>query len=183
MELLQFSVSKRRLNNSRSEKLRNRSIDNSWMSPRKLRLRSSSNMRISNRQNNSLSSSRSVDKSWRSPGKLCLSSSCNMRISTRQNSSLWNRRKSPGNLPLSSRCNMHNSLCNRRSPDNLHCTRVTRTGNLYLKMRLLTVQQEQPKYKPSEPMLSEANLKAAKSNCARLHAYVMEQSKIHLPSK
>jgi hypothetical protein len=63
-----------------------------------------------------------------------------MRISNRRNSNLSNsRRRSAGNLPLSSRCNMYNSLCNRRSPDNLHFRRGTRPGNLYLKMRFLTV--------------------------------------------
>jgi hypothetical protein len=58
MEVLQLSVSKRRLNSSinsssRSAKLRSRSVDN-------------------NRR--------------RSPGKLCLSSSCNLRIINRRNS-------------------------------------------------------------------------------------------------
>jgi hypothetical protein len=63
-----------------------------------------------------------------------------MRISNRRNSNLSNsRRRSAGNLPLSSRCNMYNSLCNRRSPDNLHFRRGTRPGNLCLKMRFLTV--------------------------------------------
>jgi hypothetical protein len=38
-------------------------------------------------------------------------------------------------------------------------------------------EQERPKYKPSAPMLSEANVKAAGPNCAKLHAYVMEHSK------
>jgi hypothetical protein len=90
MEVLQLSVSKRRLNNSsRSAKLHSRSVDNSRRrSPGKLRLSSSCNLRISNRQNSSLSSSRSVDNSRRSPDKQHLSSSCNMRISNRQNSSL-----------------------------------------------------------------------------------------------
>jgi hypothetical protein len=53
MEVLQLSVSKRRLNSSssisRSAKLHSRSIDNSWRSPDKLRLIRSCNMRISNR--------------------------------------------------------------------------------------------------------------------------------------
>jgi hypothetical protein len=109
MEVLQLSVSKRRLNSSssRSAKLRSRSIDNSRRrSPGKLRLNSSCNLRIINRRNNSLSSS---------------------------------RRRSIGNLPLSSRCNKYSSLYNRRSPGNLHCRRGSRPGNLYLKMRLLTV--------------------------------------------
>jgi hypothetical protein len=139
MEVVQLSVSKRWLN-SKLAKLRSRSVDdNQRRSPGKLRLSSSSNMRIINRRN-SLSSSRSVDNSRRSPGKLLLSSSCNMRISNRRNNSLSsNRRRSAGNLPLSSRCNMYSSLCNRRSPGNLHCRRGTRPGNLCLKMRFLTV--------------------------------------------
>jgi hypothetical protein len=62
-----------------------------------------------------------------------------MRISNRRNSSLSSRRRSACNLPLSSRCNKYNSLCNRRSPDNLNCRRGTRPRNLYLKMRFLTV--------------------------------------------
>jgi hypothetical protein len=37
--------------------------------------------------------------------------------------------------------------------------------------------QDRPKYKPGAPMLSEANVKAAGPNCAKLHAYVMEHSK------
>jgi hypothetical protein len=142
MEVLQLSVSKRRLNNSsRSAKLRSRSVDNNRRrSPGKLRLRSSCDLRIINRRNIILSSSRSVDNSRRSPGKLCLRSSCNMRISNRQNCSLSSRRRrSAGILPLSSRCNKYNNLCNRRSPGNLHCRRGTRPGNLYLNMRFLTV--------------------------------------------
>jgi hypothetical protein len=108
MEVLQLSVSKRRLSSSnRSEKLHSRSVDN-------------------NRR--------------RSPGKLHLSSCCNLRIINRRNSSLSSRRRrSAGNLPVSSRCNKYNNLCNRRSPGNLHCRRVTRPGNLCLKMRFLTV--------------------------------------------
>jgi hypothetical protein len=63
-----------------------------------------------------------------------------MRISNRQNSSLsCSRRRSAGNLPLSSRCNNYSSLCNSRSPGNLHCRRGTRLGNLCLKMKFLTV--------------------------------------------
>jgi hypothetical protein len=143
MEVLQLSVSKRRLNSSssrRSAKLHNRSVDNNrGRSPGKLRLSRSCNFRINNRRNNSLSSSRSVDNSRRSPGKLCLSSSCNMRISNRRNSSLSSRRRSAGNLALSSRCNKYHNLYNRRSPGNLHCRRGTRPGNLCLKMRFLTV--------------------------------------------
>jgi hypothetical protein len=127
MEVLQLSVSKRRLNSSsssRSAKLRSRSVDNNRRrSPGKLRLSSSCNLRIINRRNSSLSSSRSVDNSGSCPGKLRLSSSCNMRISNRRNSSLSSRRRSAGNLPLSSRCNKYNNLCNRRSPGNLHCIR------------------------------------------------------------
>jgi hypothetical protein len=109
MEVLQLSVSKRRLNSnnisSRPAKLRSRSVDNNRRrSPGKLLLSSSCNLRIINRQNSSLSSSRSVDNSRRSPSKLHLSSSCNMRISNKQNSSLCSgRRRSAGNLPLSSR--------------------------------------------------------------------------------
>jgi hypothetical protein len=128
MEVLQLSVNKRKLNSSssRSAKLHSRSVDNNRRrSPGKLRLSSSCNLRIINRRNSSLSSSRSVDNSRRSPGKLRLSS-CNMRISNRRNSSLSSRRRSAGNLPLSSICNKYNSLCNRRSPGNLHCRRGTR---------------------------------------------------------
>jgi hypothetical protein len=142
MEVLQLSVSKRRLNSSssRSAKLHSRSIDNNRKrSPGKLRLSSSCNLRIMNRRISNLSSSRSVDNSRRSPGKLHLSSSCNMRISNRRNSSLSSGRRSTGNLPLSSRCNKYISLCNRRSLGNLHCKRGTRPGNLCPKMRFLTV--------------------------------------------
>jgi hypothetical protein len=72
MEVLQLSVSKRRLNNSsnnrRSAKLRSRSIDNNRRrSPGKLRVSGSCNLSIINRRNSSLSSSRSVDNSKRSP--------------------------------------------------------------------------------------------------------------------
>jgi hypothetical protein len=49
----------------------------------------------------------------------------------------------------------------RQSP--LHCIIIT--------------EQERPKYKPGAPMLSEANVKAAGPNCAKLHAYVMEHNK------
>jgi hypothetical protein len=143
MEVLQLSVSKRRLNSSssRSAKLRSRSVDNSRRrSLGKLRLSSSCTLRISNRRNSGLSSSRSVDNSRRSLGKLRLSSNCNMRISNRRNSSLSSsRRRSAGNLPLSSKCNKYNNHCNRRSPGNLHCRRGTRPGNLCLKKRFLTV--------------------------------------------
>jgi hypothetical protein len=63
-----------------------------------------------------------------------------MRISNSQNNSLSSSsRRSAGNLPLSSRCNKYNSLCNRRSSGNLHCRRGIRPGNLFLKMRFLTV--------------------------------------------
>jgi hypothetical protein len=79
----------------------------------------------------------SVDNSRRSPGKLRLSSNCNMRITNRRNNSLSSR--SAGNLPLSSRCNKYSSLCNRRSPGNLHCRRRTRPRNLCLNMRFLTM--------------------------------------------
>jgi hypothetical protein len=52
MEVLQLSVSKRRLNSSsRLAKLRSRSVDNSWRrSLGKLRLSSSCNLRIINRR-------------------------------------------------------------------------------------------------------------------------------------
>jgi hypothetical protein len=146
MEVLQFSVSKRRLNSSsRSAKLCSRSVDNNRRrSPSKLCLSSSCNLRIINRRNSSLSSSGSVDNSRRSPGKLRLSSSCNMRISNRRNSSLSSsRRRSTGNLPLSNTCNKYSILYNRRSPGNLHCRRGTRPGNIYLTMRFLTVLMEQ----------------------------------------
>jgi hypothetical protein len=105
MEVLQLSVSKRRLNSSgRSAKLRSRRVDNNRRkSPSKLRLSSSCNFRIINRRNSSLSSIRSVDNNRRSPGKLRLSSSCNIRISNIRNNSLSSRRRSAGNLPLSSR--------------------------------------------------------------------------------
>jgi hypothetical protein len=50
MEVLQLSVSKRRLNSSRSAKLRSESVDNSKRrSLGKLRLSSNYNLRISNR--------------------------------------------------------------------------------------------------------------------------------------
>jgi hypothetical protein len=143
MELLQLSVSKRRLNSSssKSAKLHSRSVDNSRRRSRgKLCLSSNCNLWIINRRNNSLSSSRSVDSSRRSPGKLHLSSNCNMRISNRRNSSLSNRRKrSAENLPLSTRCNKYSILCNKRSPGNLHCRRGTRPENLCLKMRFLII--------------------------------------------
>jgi hypothetical protein len=142
MEVLQLSVSKRRLNSSRrSAKLRSRGIDNSRrMSPGKLRLSSSCNLRMINKRNSNLSSCRSVDNSRRSPGKPRLSSNWNMRISNKRNSSLSNsRRRSTGNLPLSSKCNKYISLCNRRSLGNLHSRRGTRPGNLCLKMRFLSV--------------------------------------------
>jgi hypothetical protein len=65
MEVLQLSVSKRRLNNSsisRSAKLYSKSVDNSQRrSLGKLRLSSSCNLRIIKRQNDSLSSSKSID--------------------------------------------------------------------------------------------------------------------------
>jgi hypothetical protein len=65
----------------------------------------------------------------------------NIMISNKRNSSLSSSsRRSPGNLPLSNRCNMYNNLCNkRRSPDNLHCRRGTKPGNLCLKMRFVIV--------------------------------------------
>jgi hypothetical protein len=145
MEVLQLSVSKRRLSSSssssRSAKLHSRSVDNNRRrSPGKLRLSNSFNLRIINRRNSSLSSCRSVDNSRRSPRKLRLSSSCNMRISNRQNNSLSSsRRRSTCNLLLSSRCNKYNSLYNTRNPGNVYSRRGTRPGNLCLKMRFLTV--------------------------------------------
>jgi hypothetical protein len=42
-------------------------------------------------------------------------------------------------------------------------------------------EQDRPKYKLSAPMLLEANVMATEPNCAKLHAYVMEHSKINLP--
>jgi hypothetical protein len=138
MEVLQLSVSKRRLNDS--SRSRRRSVDNSpRRSPGKLHLSSSYNLRISNRRNSSLSSSRSVDNNRRSPYKLRLSSSCDMRISNRRNNSLSSSKRSTCNLPLSSRCNKYSRLCNKRIPGNLHCRRGTGTGNLCLKMRFLTL--------------------------------------------
>jgi hypothetical protein len=85
MEVLQLSVSKRRLtsSSSRSAKLCRRSVDNSRRSPGKLRLSSCCIMRISNRRNSNLSSSRR-----RSVGNLPLSSRCNMY------NNLYNRRRS-----------------------------------------------------------------------------------------
>jgi hypothetical protein len=62
-----------------------------------------------------------------------------MTISNRRNKNLSSSRRSAGNVPLSSRCNKYSSLCNRRSPINLHCRRGTRPENLYLKMRFLTM--------------------------------------------
>jgi hypothetical protein len=38
-------------------------------------------------------------------------------------------------------------------------------------------EQDRQKYKPGAPMLSEANVKAARPNCAKLHAYVMKHGK------
>jgi hypothetical protein len=64
-----------------------------------------------------------------------------MRISNRRNSShSSSNRRSAGNFLLSSRCNKYISLCNRRRIlGNFHYIRGTRTGNLCLKMRFLTV--------------------------------------------
>jgi hypothetical protein len=42
---------------------------------------------------------------------------------------------------------------------------------------IIRLEQEEPKYKPGAPMLSEANLDAARPNCVRLHADVMEHNK------
>jgi hypothetical protein len=42
---------------------------------------------------------------------------------------------------------------------------------------IIGTENERPKYKPDAPMLSEANVKAARTNCAKLHAYVMDHSK------
>jgi hypothetical protein len=114
MEVLQLSVSKRRLNSSsRSAKLRSRSVDNNRRrSLGKLRLSSSCNVRIINRRNSSLSSNQSFDNSRRSLGKLRLSSCCNMRISNRRNNNLSSRRRSAGvgdspRGPLKQRGNPH----------------------------------------------------------------------------
>jgi hypothetical protein len=42
---------------------------------------------------------------------------------------------------------------------------------------IIGTEQERPKYMPSAPILSEANVNAAGPNCAKLHSYVMEHSK------
>jgi hypothetical protein len=42
---------------------------------------------------------------------------------------------------------------------------------------VIRTEYDRPKYKPGAPMLSEANVKAVRPNCAKLHAYVMEHSK------
>jgi hypothetical protein len=42
---------------------------------------------------------------------------------------------------------------------------------------VIRIEQDQPKYNFGAPMLSQANVKAAGPNCAKLHAYVMEHSK------
>jgi hypothetical protein len=42
---------------------------------------------------------------------------------------------------------------------------------------IIGTEQERTKYKLGAPMLSEANVKVAGPNCAKLHAYVMEHSK------
>jgi hypothetical protein len=50
-------------------------------------------------------------------------------------------------------------------------------------MRFLTVllgQNNRPEYNSSAPMLSEANVKVAGPNCAKLHAYVMKHNKDNL---
>jgi hypothetical protein len=46
---------------------------------------------------------------------------------------------------------------------------------------VIGTEQDQPKYKPGAPMLSEANVKAVGPNCGKLPAYVMEQVRINLP--
>jgi hypothetical protein len=50
---------------------------------------------------------------------------------------------------------------------------------------IIGTEQERPKYKPGAPMLPEANVKVARPNCAKLHAYVMEHSKdkLSFPAK
>jgi hypothetical protein len=50
---------------------------------------------------------------------------------------------------------------------------------------IIGTEQKQPKYKLGAPTLSEANVKAAGPNCAKLHAYVMEhnQDKLVFPAK
>jgi hypothetical protein len=47
---------------------------------------------------------------------------------------------------------------------------------------IIGTEQDRPKYKPGAPMLSEANVKAAGPNYAKLHAYVMEHNKDKLSS-
>jgi hypothetical protein len=42
---------------------------------------------------------------------------------------------------------------------------------------IIGTEHERPKYKPSAPMLSEANVKVVGPSCAKLHAYIMEHSK------
>jgi hypothetical protein len=42
---------------------------------------------------------------------------------------------------------------------------------------VIRTEQDRPKYKPGAPILSEANVKDARPNCAKLHAYVMEHIK------
>jgi hypothetical protein len=50
---------------------------------------------------------------------------------------------------------------------------------------VIGIEQNRPKYKPGAHMLSEANVKAARPNCAKLHAYVMEHNmdKLAFPAK
>jgi hypothetical protein len=46
-------------------------------------------------------------------------------------------------------------------------------------------EQERPKYNPGAPLLSESTVKAARPNCANLHAYVMKhiKDKLSFPAK
>jgi hypothetical protein len=87
MDVLQFSIIKRRLSSSsssRSAKLHSRSIDNSSRSPSNLRLNSSRNSSLCN------------NKRRRSPHN-------DLHLSSSRNNSLYNRRrKSPDNLRLRS---------------------------------------------------------------------------------
>jgi hypothetical protein len=52
-------------------------------------------------------------------------------------------------------------------------------------LNCITGTKHEPKYKPGAPMLSEVDLEAAGLNCAKLHAYVREQSKdkLEFPAK
>jgi hypothetical protein len=91
MEVLQLSVSMRKLSSSRSAKLRSRNIDNSRKRTGNLRLRSSST--------SAKLPSRSIDNSSRRIVNLCLSSSNDRRrIGNLCLSCSHYRRRGPGNL-------------------------------------------------------------------------------------